>query len=112
MTLQYPESNINQPIGSQTVALPGPGTAEATTDASIILVDATNGIVTITLPFASDGSVMVITIEKIDAGGNAVSIAPQAGDTVNGTAGPLVAQFDSVTLINDAVTTWNVISSV
>lgn len=68
---------------------------------STLLVDATAGPVTITLPSAGAYGTEA-TIKKIDASANAVTIAVQPGDTING--GPsisLPAQYDEATCVTD-----------
>lgn len=84
------------PTGSQTVTA---NYAVTGTD-SIINVDATAGMVVITLLGAA--SPYPVTVKKIDASGNAVRLAAQAGETVNG--GPT---FDFTTTGETHVCTSN-----
>lgn len=55
-------------------------------DAGFLLVDATAGAVTITLPPAREAIGFVITVLKTDAGGNAVTIDGSGAETINGAA--------------------------
>jgi len=77
------------------------------------LADATAGNITLTLPVASTSANCRITITKVDATANTVTIAPQAAGTIGGAANVvLTAQYQSVTLqnINSAVAgAWVVI---
>ncbi len=70
------------------------------------LADATAGNITLTMPVAASTVNYEISITKIDASANTVTISPQAGGTLGGAATiVLTAQFQSVTLrnINSAV---------
>lgn len=53
-----------------------------TTDA-LVLVDATSGDITLTLPDTADGPAQV-TVKKIDEGGNRLILAPSGAETVEG----------------------------
>jgi hypothetical protein len=54
----------------------------------IVLVDATSGAVSLTLPFASGGK-RVIIIRTL--GANNVTITPQSGETINGAASVVIS---------------------
>ena len=79
----------------------------------LILVDASGGAVTVTLPAANSGVVggvlfgPVIRIKKIDASGNAVTISRAGADTIEGAnTMSLAVQWDKVTLAADGVSLW------
>lgn len=112
MTLQYPVSNINDPRAPVALTTPfSPTPLPLTTDNAFFAVDATGGSDTVELPAAGEVSVLEITIQKSDITAFTVTIAAASGDTINGTAGPLTAQFQNVTLLNNGVSTWNVIET-
>jgi hypothetical protein len=73
-----------------------------------VLVDATAGPVTITLISAA-WTPNVYTVKKIDASANAVTVAAQAGETIDGAAtASLPAQWSSVNLFPARVSTvWS-----
>lgn len=77
----------------------------ATSTDGTLLVDATSGTVTITLPAAS--SRKEFHIKKIDSSVNAVSVARAGSDTIEGnTSASLAAQYNSITLYSDGTSTW------
>lgn len=60
-----------------------------------VLVDATGGARTITLPEAAKAVGYIYTIEKIDVGGNVVTIDGYSSETINGSATQVLAgQWD------------------
>jgi hypothetical protein len=72
-----------------------------------LFVDATAGAVTLTLPVASDNDGMTVLVKKIDASVNAVTIAAQGADTIDGAATQaLAAQYDALTLFCDGSGWW------
>lgn len=75
-------------------------------DDCVVLVDATAGEVTITLPAASiEGN--LVHVKKIDAGVNNVVVARAGADTIEGaTSVTLNAQYESTTLCSDGGTAW------
>lgn len=74
----------------------------------IVLVDASGGIRTVTLPSAS--TTYKYTIKKIDSSGNNVVINPGAGNTIEGASSvTLSAQYDYRTLVSNG-TTWYIIT--
>ena len=82
----------------------------ATSTDGIILVDATSGVVTITLPAASARK--ELHIKKIDASANAVTIGRAGADTIEGsTSKSLAAQYNSYTIYSDGSTTWYIKAS-
>jgi hypothetical protein len=82
-----------------------------TTDASTYFdVDASAGAVTITLPSASAaGAGFEITVGRINAGANAVTVVPAGSDTIIGQSSyPLNSQWTTVTLVSTGGTAWRV----
>lgn len=78
----------------------------------VILVDATSGAVTITLPSAGV-ALSNITIKKTDNSANAVTVSRAGSDTIDGaTSKSLADQYDSITIQSDGGTSWNIIGSV
>lgn len=75
--------------------------------AASVLVDASGGVVTITLPSALSGPTLQ-TITKIDASGNAVNVVPTGTDTLNGGGGPvaLTVQNEVHNFTTDQVDQW------
>jgi hypothetical protein len=72
-------------------------------------VDATAGAVTLTLPAASKYYGKVYMISKRDASANAVNIAADGVDTINGSATASIAfQYNSFILQSDGVSEWRV----
>lgn len=73
-----------------------------------IIMDATAGALTVTVPAATALPGAVLTIKKTDASGNVVTV----GTTVDGTLNPtLAAQYKSMTIQSDG-TRWNKIASI
>jgi len=83
-----------------------PDTARVTSDYQlsrheIILVDASNGDINITLPSANDEEVLVY-IKKIDSSGNAVNIVTPNNEQIDGQASKsITGQYISRTLIEN-----------
>jgi hypothetical protein len=74
---------------------------------SVVLVDATAGAVTITLPAANVSAGRSITVKKTDASVNAVTIDGSGAETIDGaTTKSLPAQYDSVTVFCDGTQWW------
>ena len=85
------------------------GDYTATVFDDVILVDATNGAVTITLPKASNASKKVLIIKKTDSSANAVTIDGDGSETIDGSATvSLSNQYDVKTIISDG-SAWHVI---
>lgn len=69
------------------------------------IVDASAGVVTLTLPSASEWK-LPIHIKRINAGSNVV-ISPDGSDTIDGASSrSLTSQYESVTLVSDENATW------
>ncbi len=73
---------------------------------SIVLVNASAGAVTVTLP-ASSNTGMYITIVKTDASANAVTVAPAGTDTIEGSTSKVIsAQYGKVSLVSGGAGVW------
>ncbi len=67
-----------------------------------ILCDATGGAFTISLPAAADYQGKQFVIVKTDSSGNAITIDPNASETINGSStASLASQFDALTVESD-----------
>lgn len=74
-----------------------------------LLVDASGGAKTITLPAASGIGGREYTVVKVDSSGNAVTVARAGSDTIIGaTTYSLPAQYNSVTIESDGTSAWYV----
>lgn len=76
---------------------------------SVLLVDAADGARTVTLPLASSyGAARTgrVTIRRIDASGNTVTVQCSGADTLNGAASETLAAGQARTYVCDAVTRW------
>lgn len=81
----------------------------ATTTDNTILVDASGGAVTITLPAAAGISGRLYTIKKTDSSGNNVVIDPNGAETIDGAAtNTFNTQYQSVTVVCDGSTWWTI----
>jgi hypothetical protein len=84
-------------------------TADATVGANIavVLVDATGGATTITLPAAASNTGRVLTIKKIDVSGNTMTLDPDGSETIDGnTTVSSVTQHESFTIFCDGTEWW------
>jgi len=73
----------------------------------LVLVDATGGNITVTLPSATIQPGKQIDIKKIDSSANIVTIATDGSETIDGTStAVLSSQHDSVTVASDASNWW------
>lgn len=73
---------------------------------NLVLVDASLGPVTITLPAANNYEGHSFHIKKVDATANAVTIVP-TGDLIDGAASQVITtQYDSVSVTSDANDWW------
>jgi len=78
------------------------GAYTATDDDIVILVDATAGAITITLPAASGRSGQVYIIKKIDSSANTVTVDANASETIDGALTySLASQYDVVRIVCD-----------
>ncbi len=80
-----------------------------TDDDEFMTADATSGAVVFTLPAASTTRAgKVFIIQKIDAGGNAVSFARAGSDTINtATSKSTTTQFYALMVIRASSSTWS-----
>ena len=75
----------------------------------IILANATNGTITITLPSATTCSGRQYIIKKVDSSTNAVTVTPQTGQTIDGqTSISITTQNDLRRIVSDG-TNWYII---
>lgn len=78
----------------------------ASTD-GLVLVDATAGAVTMTLPLAASVPGRVFAVKKVDASGNAVTVDGNGSETIDGaTTQALSAQYDVLTVASDGTEWW------
>lgn len=74
---------------------------------SVVLVDASGGARTITLPLASSCPGRTYTVKKVDSSANTVTVQRSGTDTIDGAASyTLVAQYNFVTLVNNSSNWW------
>ena len=72
--------------------------------------NATGGAFTVTLPPAINLQGRKILIKKIDASGNAITVAADGSDTIEGSGTlPLAAQWNSLHLISNGVNGWEIV---
>lgn len=75
-----------------------------------VRVDATTGVVTITLPPAHEQIAREYTVKKVDSSGNGVTLAAASGDLIDGlSTQSLSSQYDSITVKSNGGQTWDVI---
>lgn len=97
--------------GSVSIPLPSVREVSASTSATVsddyVLADATGGVITVTLPAVSGNVGVVLTVKKLDASGNAVTIDGNASETIDGvTTKSLTTQYQSYTIVCDGVEWW------
>ena len=72
----------------------------ATTSDNVILVNASSGDVTITLPASSSG--LNFTVKKIDSSSNTVTVASNGSETIDGSSTQvIISQYDAISLVSD-----------
>lgn len=72
-----------------------------------VLVDATSGAVTITLPIAKNSDEYIFNIKKIDSSANAVTIDGNGSETIDdSTTYVISSQYDSITVQSDGTEWW------
>jgi hypothetical protein len=80
------------------------------TDGDLFLVDTTGGAVTITLPTMADNIGKKITITRLTAGANALTVDGEGAETINGAATQLIpTQYGSMSFTTEGVTGWYII---
>lgn len=78
----------------------------------VLLVDATSGVITITLPKISIAEGCTYVVKKVDSSSNAVTIDPDGSETIDGaTTHVLSSQYDRVEFIADAGRGWHIIGT-
>lgn len=85
--------------------------ANTTLDSSYytVLVDASGGARTITLPAAVNNSARIYIIKKTDSSGNSVTVDANASETIDGaTTYVLTVQYESITVQCDG-SNWHII---
>ena len=94
------------------LAVTASSTLTAANQRQLINVDATSGVITITLPAAATvGSGWAVQIRKADASANLVTISRSGTDLINGVATlPLAVQHQSFILFSLGGTSWGVVA--
>jgi len=78
-----------------------------TTSNQVVLVNASAGAATITLPAASSGKGLLIIVAKIDSSANAVTVSRAGTDTIQGaTSQTLSTQYSKSILMSDGTSIW------
>jgi hypothetical protein len=73
----------------------------------VVLVNASSGAATITLPAASSGSGLLIIVAKIDSSANAVTVSRAGTDTIQGAVSQtLSTQYSKSILMSDGTSIW------
>lgn len=76
----------------------------------VILVDATAGAAIVNLLASANRTGRQIIIKKIDVTANAVTVDPNAAETIDGaTTNVLSSQYDSITMVSDGVN-WIIVA--
>lgn len=78
----------------------------ATDDDHILIVDATGGDVTVTLPDANGLSGKQYFIKRTDSSANTVTVQGTGGDTIDDEASQTLDQYDSLFVISDSTEWW------
>jgi hypothetical protein len=116
-------TGLNVYVGDNGFAEVSPGTSIATyisvisksgdytvTDSdgvSVLLVDASSGSVTITLPTAADNTGRVLHIKKIDVSGNTVTTDGEGSETIDdATTKVITAQYSDMRIVCDGTEWW------
>jgi hypothetical protein len=78
----------------------------ATSADDVIIVDAASGNVTITLPAAASSTGLELTIKRIDASGNTMTIDGNASETIDDSTTQALSQYDVLTMVCDGAEWW------
>ncbi len=106
-TKQYVDNTVAGGTGTLAVVTKS-GSYGATTSDNVILVNASGGAVTITLPTAT-GNKRQYTVKKIDSSANAVTLATTASQTIDGVASAVIEiQYASISVVSDG-SNWFII---
>jgi hypothetical protein len=81
------------------------GDTTLTDSHDIVLVDASGGAVTITLPPAADGY-KEYTIKVIDTSSNLVTIDGDGSEEIDGSTSITLTTYDSFTIVSDGTAWW------
>ena len=84
-------------------------TASTTLDSTddVVLVDASGGAITITLPAAATDTGREYTIKKIDTSANAVTVDGNGSETIdNATTAVLGRPYDAIQIVSDGTEWW------
>jgi hypothetical protein len=78
-----------------------------TSDRSLTLCDATDGVFSVYLPAAADSLGRVLNFKKIDSSVNAVTIDANGAETIDDALTfVLASQYDCVTITSDGTEWW------
>lgn len=78
---------------------------------SVVLIDATGGAKTVTLPLAAQNQGKQLKYKKVDASANAVTISRAGSDTIDGaTSYSLASQYKYVAIVSDG-SNWYVVAN-
>lgn len=76
-------------------------------DDALILVDASAGPITLSLPAVASSANRRLTVKKIDASGNAVTLDPNGAETIDGAATQTITgQYDALAIACDGTAWW------
>jgi len=76
----------------------------------VVLVDASSGAITITLPSISSRKFKQYDIAKIDDSENSVTIDADSAETIDGgLTAVLFSQWESITIVNDGLSNWKIL---
>lgn len=75
----------------------------------VLIVDASGGAVTVTLPSASNAKAQMFVVKRVDSSANAVTVAAQVGETIDGAASvALSTQYERIVIISDGTQWWRI----
>jgi hypothetical protein len=93
---------------SRTISVQSGAYSPSATISEIVLANASSGIITITLPSASNNN-NLYTIKKVDSSSHNITISTTSSQTIDGgTSAILKVQYVSITLVSDG-SNWNVV---
>lgn len=107
-------SNATYAIQALRVATASPVTVSATTDYAVFSDLSVAGAVAVTLPAGVDGQIFIIGDGKGDAGTNNITITPDAGDTIGGSATLVLDHNRMVAILayDDPTNDWKIIGKI
>jgi hypothetical protein len=77
----------------------------------VVLVNATAGAVTYTLPAASSSANRILIVQKIDASTNAITIVRAGSDTINGATSQTISSQYGALMLQSNGTSWTVLGN-